>query len=33
MFVREKLDVITYIIPNFSTLEPCAENSIIYSGL
>ena len=31
-FDREKFDVITYIIPNFSTLEPHVENFIICSG-
>ena len=32
MFKREKLDIITYIIPNFSPLEPYVKNSIICSG-
>ena len=31
-FDREKFDVITYIIPNFGTLEPYVENFIICSG-
>ena len=31
-FDREKFDVTTYIIPNFSTLEPHVENFIICSG-
>ena len=31
MFERKKLYVITYIVPNFSTLKPYVENSIICS--
>ena len=31
-FEREELDVITYIIPNFITMEPYIKNAKICSG-